>query len=501
MKHSNRTQKKQSSRVLFAIAALVISIAVIGCNDGGIAPVVLKFSFGPFETRHYQGNYAFTMEAEVDEQTKSISFDKSIPDVTDIPVRIEIAQGAQLIVGDQTYDGPLVSFTYDTSLTEIRIEETGDPESYTLSVMIRRESVAQTIENMQGTNVNAVAIFAEANFEYVRDNPSGNFFLVNDITLTENFEPIGPDTDPTKLEYKGTPFTGTFEGNSKTISNLKIAKPEKNHIGFFGAIREGGEVRNLRLILADGDATAPSIEGRSNVGALAGESTGTISNVGVEGGYVKGNHIHIGGLVGAKLLAGSIKNSYATVRVEGKTAVGGLVGWKENSTGNIENSYATGRVSGNFSVGGLVGHKTKNGSIKNSYATGNVKGGTNVGGFVGWLNISSGSNGSIENSYATGKVEGTAYLGGFVGAMNRPYPPTPNTYFDATLTGQSQGVGNDSNATGIDPYYTYADNQKVYTAASGNGVLIEQRTHFPRWDFTGTWIMQVGEWPRLAWQQ
>ncbi len=485
MKNSSRTQKKQSSRVLFAIAALVISIAVIGCTDGGIAPVVLKFSFGPFETTSYQDQYSFTMEAEADEQTKSISFDKSIPDVTDIPVRIEIPQGAQLTVGDQTYDGPLVSFTYDTSLTEIRIKGTGDPESYTLPVMIRRESVAQTIEDMQGTTVDAVAIFTEVNFKYVRDNLTENFVLVNDITLTENFEPIGDDS---------TPFTGIFEGRDKTISNLKIIKPGEVQIGFFGYIAAGGEVRNLRLILADEGAGNPSIEGDREVGALVGHNQdGSISNVGVEGGYVKSNAITVGGLAGESSGNSSIiTGSYATVTVEGPNQVGGLVGY--HNYGVVRDSYATGAVTGTERVGGLIGasvYESASRRIENTYATGAVTGTTNVGGLIGWIYISSSESADriVANYF---DAQGT----------NPGGPEHPAFNLANTQTGLTLPV--------VTAFHTHTDGQ-VYTAADGGGSEIQQSDFSDfGWDFTGDPANNVapiwhwsgdGIWPRLAWQQ
>ncbi len=416
MKHSNRTQKKQSSLVLFAIAALVISIAVISCNGVGLVDDYVKISI-------------------------------------------------------------------------------------------------------------------EEDFQKIRADLTGNFALVNDITLTENFEPIGTGLTPT---HSGTPFTGTFEGNGKTISNLKIIKPGEGHIGFFGAIGAGGEVRNLKLILADGDADSPSIEGRYFVGALVGWNQGdSISNVGVEGGYIEGTN-SVGGLVG-RTADGSITASYATGDVVSLTgssgsAIGGLVGIM--ASGTLDNSYATGKVSApnrDVETGGLVGEMNSGsitasyatgdvdsgyaagglmgdlggGSITASYATGNVDSGYAAGGLVG---RTSGRSTIITASYATGAVTGRGNVGGLVGYVLLESGVTGNletinTYFDAALTGQSQGVGNIPDPTGIDPYYTYADNQKVYTAASGNGVLIEQRTHFPGWDFTDTWIMQVGEWPRLAWQQ
>ncbi len=359
MKHSNRTQKKQSSRVLFAIAALVISIAVISCNGVGLFDDYVKIS-------------------------------------------------------------------------------------------------------------------TEEDFQKIRADLTGNFALVNDITLTENFEPIG---DPT------TPFAGTFEGNSKTIRDLKIIKPGEDDIGFFRAIGAGGEVRNLKLILADGGETVPSIEGASYVGALAGQGAGVISNVGVEGGRLSG--FIAGGLVG-RMIDGSIIASYATATIQGDG--GGLVGNVDiSTTGNvtIENSYATGAVIGfSVSTGGLVGnvgiHTTGNVTIENSYATGAVSGPspTSLGGLAGGGSIQPGVTGNLE---------------------------TINTYFDATLTGQSQGTGiiidnQGSVTTDITPYYAHTDGQ-VYKAADGSGGLIQQ-SDFPDWDFTDYWHWSGdGMWPRLAWQQ
>ncbi len=446
---------------------MVISIAVSSCNKidtsrqslPGVNPVILSFSFGPFETRHYQGNYAFTMEAEIDEQRKRIHLDKIIPNVTDVLVEVEIPQAAQLTVGGQTYDGPVVSFTFNPSFTTITVAEAGRSQDYLLLTPTKLSTATsatddtQYIDDGNGGIADAIAIFAEANFEYVRVNPGENFVLVNDITLKNNFEPIAPDTSPQTVDYNGTSFNKIFEGSGKTISNLRIAKNQGYHnIGFFGYIGSGAAVRNLKLILASGDTNNPSVNGGYFTGVLAGRSEGAISHVGVEGGYIRGSE-NTGGLVGT-MDAGSITNSYTTGTISGRPA-GGLVGF--------------------LYLGSSIGTIT----IANSYATGAISTRSNtIGGLVGEIYIGSGATGTVE---------------------------VIRSYFDSALTGQTQGfggiIGNQGSVTtDITPYYTHTDGQ-VYTGASGGGREIQQ-SDFSGWNFTDDWRwLGAGIWPRLAWQQ
>ncbi len=139
------------------------------------------------------------------------------------------------------------------------------------------------------------------------------------------------------------PFTGDFDGNSKTITGLTINRPSRSYAGLFGG--------------ADGSVS--------------------IRNVGLVGGNVSGAN-DVGSLVGC---GGLLSNVYNTGSVSGVFAVGGLVG---SSSASIANSYNTGSVYGSdYYVGGLVGHN--GGVITNSYNTGLVSSGTGLfaGGLVG----------------------------------------------------------------------------------------------------------------------
>ena len=268
---------------------------------------------------------------------------------------------------------------------------------------------------------------------------------------TGGFVPIGNST---------TPFTGTFNGNNHTISNLTINLPTTNYIGLFGDTSANSVISNVGL-------AGGSVSGSSYVGGLVGISNGTVSNS-YATGSVSGTTNNIGGLAG--LNYGSVSNSYSTGNVSGGNGssgsggsnatnggnggtLGGLVGY---NAGAISNDYATGNVSGGNggrggdattgragdggnggNVGGLVGYNA--GTISNNYATGIVSGGWagaggnfdinssghggqggnsgnggNVGGAVGYNAASA----SVSNSYATGSVSGGGNAGGGIGPCN-----------------------------------------------------------------------------------
>jgi len=165
-----------------------------------------------------------------------------------------------------------------------------------------------------------------------------DFALSNDIDLKGvTWTPIGS---------RSNEFSGTFDGQGHSLSNLVISQPEQDYIGLFG-YTSGATIKNVGLV-------AVNVTGSSIVGALAGyaNNSTTISNV-YATGTVSGADKWIGGLVGLTANNSSITQSYATSVVTGGDAVGGLVGLAANSS--IEESYASGAVTGNASVGGLVG--------------------------------------------------------------------------------------------------------------------------------------------------
>ena len=175
-----------------------------------------------------------------------------------------------------------------------------------------------------------------------------------------------------------TGFGSVFEGNGYTLSGLYINSSNSGMALFF-VLNATGQIKNVGLLDVD-------MRGSWNTAGLVAANNGSIINS-YATGKVSGSDGNIGGLVGENGYTGSIRSSFAKVRVSGRFQVGGLVGLH---TGRITNSYAAGTVSatstGDASVGGLVGGVgLYDGEIINSYAVGRVisSGGSNVGGLVG----------------------------------------------------------------------------------------------------------------------
>ena len=326
-------------------------------------------------------------------------------------------------------------------------------------------SWAQTFSGGEGTDGDPYQITNAAQLNAVREKLDAHYILMSDIDLDgiANWQPIG-DYD--------TRFTGTFDGNGHTISNMTINSG--SYIGLFGVIGSGAKVKDLGIVDCN-------VTGTNAVGGLAGRSQGDINNCYAKGtvigkgiavgglvgynissinncyatGTVKGTGNQIGGLVGSNI--GSINNCYATATVSGGEIVGGLVGAND---GSINNCYATGNASGNNDVGGLVGNN--NMDITNCYATGAVKGeGNRVGGLVGY------NYGKINNCYAAGKVSGNNMVGGLIGNNNKDIT---NCYATGNVSGSNNVgglIGNNNRYNSMDINNCYANpyNGNIYIGA------------------------------------
>ena len=99
----------------------------------------------------------------------------------------------------------------------------------------------------------------------IADNLSGNYKLMNNIDLSVN----GEKTAWTPLGDATTPFTGTLDGNGKTISGFTCTSSSTQYIGLFGKVY-GGEIRNLTIADADFATSDTSYE----IGAVCGRLEG-----------------------------------------------------------------------------------------------------------------------------------------------------------------------------------------------------------------------------------
>lgn len=65
------------------------------------------------------------------------------------------------------------------------------------------------------------------------------------ITLTENINLT--DMDWTPIGNYEKQYTGTFDGNGKTITGLTFNQKETGNVGLIGYLGSGGKVQNLTL--------------------------------------------------------------------------------------------------------------------------------------------------------------------------------------------------------------------------------------------------------------
>ena len=204
-----------------------------------------------------------------------------------------------------------------------------------------------------------------------------------------------------------TPFTGNFNGQGYTISNLTITNDTKHTSDGFIGYDTGSFINNIGLI-------NPSITGGSSalyLGSLVGYfNNGSINNSYVSSGTISENisttsNIDIGGLVGDSY---EIYNSYVK-----NTTVDPTITIQSSSN---EPEYVIGGVSGQngtlFNVNGFNNTVsiTDNSSIYDSYK---------VGGVVGWNNSniynSSNSGGSVSITQSTACDAVIREVGGFAG--------------------------------------------------------------------------------------
>jgi hypothetical protein len=278
----------------------------------------------------------------------------------------------------------------------------------------------------------------------MNQNLTANYLLGQDIncsnTLTWNdntgFIPIGTYS---------TPFTGNFNGNNFTLTNLYINRPTTSYVGLFGSTNNS-TIQNIGLI-------NNTVTGAGSVGGIAGYSNfTTINNT-----FTTGN-----------LTSTGINNS------------GGLIGHSWNTT--ITNCYTTGNIGGMYTIGGIIGYAHQS-SITNTYSTGTISGTYQKGGIVGYLYSS-----TIQNSYSIGTNPGSSEINGLVGTPVQAN--ISNSYWDIYLTGQSN-CNEDSNA-GCTPTNNQESN---YYGITG----IPMNDNNLNWDPT-IWTARDNNHPILAWQ-
>lgn len=198
-------------------------------------------------------------------------------------------------------------------------------------------------------------------------------------------------------------FTGTFDGDGKTVSGIYINGASYNQ-GLFGYTGSGSTVKNAGVVNS-------YIKGGDNVGGVVGYNNGGTVQKSYNTGTVTGGGA-VGGVVGMNM-AGTVKNSYNTGTVTGSGQnIGGVSGY---NAGPVEYSYNTGSVTGGGVVGGVAGYNTN--TVQYSCNTGNVFGSSL---FVG--GVAGDGSGTVQYCYNAGGVTGSSlFVGGILGRGTAAY--------------------------------------------------------------------------------
>ena len=324
-------------------------------EDGPVVLTGISVS-GDFETEYHVGQ-TFETNGMVVTAYYSNSTSKPVTGYTVSPKKFETEEN------DAT-----VTITYtegDVTKTATVTVHVGPDPGYTI------EDGTYMVYNADGLMAWAAA---------AQDDPSISCTLTDDITLTSDWTPIS------------STFAGTFDGNNKYISGLKIRNTDGNNAGLFAQI--SGTVKDLELRDVDIEV---SVNRGKYVGAVAGYSTGTIENCVVSGTVTgKGQDLgfSVGGVVGgsfgskAKIIGCS---STASVTGDGQAGrVGGIVGTNMNSSYVIACYHTGGAITGdgtgNIYAGGVVGRNSV-AQVVACYASCNVNisnGQGNAGGVIGY---------------------------------------------------------------------------------------------------------------------
>lgn len=272
----------------------------------------------------------------------------------------------------------------------------------------------------------------------VWNNLSGSYTLEADLNLS--------GVDWTPIGTMEAPFTGSFDGNGHTITNLSVNRPHNSNVGLFGVIGRSGTVSNLTV-------RGASVTGRLYTGVLAGRNEGQLTACNA-GGRVE---TYAAGGVLAGMNIGKIQTSHTAGEVlsTGGDSVGGFVGINSGNVGAIDisnkgiirASSSKANVTGYTNVGGFVGQNDC-ASVSDCYAAGNVEGVSYVGGFAGHIGRNYGNNSAspMDKCFALGHVEGRAGVGGFAG------------HNDGVLT-QCYAAGNVSGGTDVGGFAGYNNNK------------------------------------------
>jgi hypothetical protein len=269
-----------------------------------------------------------------------------------------------------------------------------------------------------GSAQNPYLISTAGDLQQIKYDLTANYKIAKDFDAAYyTFEPIAGD------------FTGTLDGNGKTISNL-IVSSDEYYSGIFQSISSGAVIKDINFV-------NPSFvvnEENSVFGFIAATAMGTgttapsISNIhisGIEGTANENVGATVGGIVGkaslyATISQCSLEEANLDFPYNGSIAVGGIVGDIRTSC-SVKDCSFSGYLSGGVAVGGIISSTTSGDeTVTNCHVNADILGQNTIGGIVG-----SAARSSITNCYVEGTLTATtnqtwgtgAQVGGIVGKL------------------------------------------------------------------------------------
>ena len=293
---------------------------------------------------------------------------------------------------------------------------------------------------------------------------------LNDLTrsraLVSNWTPVGTEAKP---------FTGTFDGNGYTISNLTLveseAKEGKAFIGFFGYAKNA-TIKNVTFENVYINIPCLDIDhSQGHIGAVAGslEGTSTIENVTVKGDIQVYATQDANGASRVAVVAGG--NSYGNVTMKNVHVIanegsylkannntGALAGQLQGKT-VYENCSSNIDVTVNkFFAGGIVGLAGTNDKFINCHTTGNIS-------------VVAGREGRANDHYRVGGIAG-GWSDGKTNVL---------TLENCSYTGTISGKNSDGSVAEPLDYMGYVGRGYTLANCEGSKVVID-----------GTEFVQVG---------
>lgn len=312
--------------------------------------------------------------------------------------------------------------------------------------------------------------------------PDNTTHEADTIVLANDIDCTGVNVQPLFKSYEH-PYTGTFNGQGHTISNLTMVNSDDTLEGFgLFVYVAGGRIQDLNL-------SAPSVQNSSYQ-----QTAVLIAN----GDAVKLDNIHItNGLVRSTsgYAAGIIANSQAytgDVRIT-NSSIDGHIYADSNAGGITANVYGPGTysitITGNTSrvvygantsylgtTGGIIsngyiGDASSSILIRNNHAlapdVAAFAGGT-VGGIAGVLGSSSGGKIEVGTNTIEGNVSGGNSVGALIGSLSTSIRSARSTYIhDVHVTSNVTGA---DNVGGLIGYVSGNDSDE---AAQSQALLIE----------------------------